>query len=613
LFQDAVGQSGGIWLLWRSGLGDITIIEASDQFVVAKLQSDTETLNIIVVYAAPSVSRRSGLWEKLSEVLESLEGPIVIGGDFNTIVRLDERSGGNGSLSLDSVQFGDWINSNCLVDMGFNGNKFTWKRGKVEANFVAKRLDRVLCCAHARLKWQDARVTHLPFLASDHAPLYVQLSPVVDRDPSRRPFRFEAMWLSHPSFREMLLASWNGGISTAEALAVLRFKLKKWNREVFGDVKKKKEDLMKEIKDIQDALELSQSDDMLRKEEDLIKAFDVVLEQKEIIWFHKSREKWVALGDRNTNYFHTSTIIRRRQNRIERLRNEEGSWISDAKDLEALAVRYYQRLYSMDDVPQVVSKLPQEGFASLTQSERLALNKPFSAVEVEIAMKSMGKYKAPGPDGYQPIFYQSCWEIVGDSVIRFALDFFRSGVLPPQTNDALVVLIPKVARPESMNQFHPISLCNALFKMITKMLVLRLKQVIGKLIGPAQSSFIPGRLSPDNIVVVQEAVHSMRRKKGRKGWMLLKLDLEKAYDHIRWDFLEDTLRAAGLEESWVQWILQCVTGPSMSVLWNGEKTEGFMYLLSRFCNKVGDFQRFRIRFVNVFKDLQRRRREAIDG
>ena len=73
-----------------------------------------------------------------------------------------------------------------------------------------------------------------------------------------------------------------------------------------------------------------------------------------------------------------------------------------------------------------------------------------------------------------------------------------------------------------------------------------------KLIGHAQSSFIPGRLSADNIVVVQEAVHSMKKKQGRKGWMLLKLDLEKAYDRLRWDFLEDTLRAAGLSENWVR-------------------------------------------------------------
>lgn len=125
------------------------------------------------------------------------------------------------------------------------------------------------------------------------------------------------------------------------------------------------------------------------------------------------------------------------------------------------------------------------------------------------------------------------------------------------------MLIAKVAKPEKITQFRPISLCNVLFKTITKTMVLRLKKVMPLLIGPAQSNFIPGRLSTDNIVIVQEAIHSMRRKKGRKGWMLLKLDLEKAYDRIRWDFLEDTLTAARLPDKWIRWIMTCVAGPSI--------------------------------------------------
>lgn len=139
---------------------------------------------------------------------------------------------------------------------------------------------------------------------------------------------------------------------------------------------------------------------------------------------------------------------------------------------------------------------------------------------------------------------------VGESVTCFVLDFLESGTLPADLNDALLVLIPKVMKPERITQFCSISLCNVLFKIITKTIVERLKRVITKLIGPAQSSFIHGRVSIDNIVVVQEAVHSIKRKQGRKGWMLLKLDLEKAYVRIRWDFLEDTLIAARLAERW---------------------------------------------------------------
>lgn len=128
--------------------------------------------------------------------------------------------------------------------MGFTGNKFTWRRGRVENTFVAKRLDRVFCCAQTRLKWQEALVSHLSFLSSDHAPLYVQLCPDVRRNPGRRPFRFEAAWLSYTGFKELLVNSWDGELTTPQALEGLRVKLKRWNKEVFGDIQQRKEKLV---------------------------------------------------------------------------------------------------------------------------------------------------------------------------------------------------------------------------------------------------------------------------------------------------------------------------------------------------------------------------------
>lgn len=351
--------------------------------------------------------------------------------------------------------------------------------------------------------------------------------------------------------------------------------LRRWNKQVFGDIQGKKEKLVKDITEVQSLIDICPSDVLFVREENLVQELEIVLEQEEMVWFQKSREKWVTQGDRNTKFFHLSTVIRRRRNRIEMLKDNEGCWVSDVKDLEKLAVEFFTRLYSLNDVPSIVDALPDHGFVQISQADMGHLNRDFSATEIERSIRSMGSFKAPGPDGFQPVFYQKGWDIVGESVTRFALDFFSSDTLPEKTNDALVVLILKVSKPELITQFRPISLCNVLFKIITKTLVARLKGVMDKLIGPTQSSFIPGRLSTDNIVIVQEAVHSMRRKKGRKGWMLLKLDLEKAYDRVRWDFLEDTLRVVGLSESWIQWIMQCVSGPDMSLFWNGEKTEAF--------------------------------------
>lgn len=368
-------------------------------------------------------------------------------------MRIDERTGGNGRLSTDSIAFGEWISELALIDMGFCGNKYTWKRGCMESTFVSKRLDRILCCAHTRLKWQEPVVSHLPFFSSNHAPLYLQLCPVTGSDPRQRPFRFEAAWLNHSGFKDLLTASWDGNLKTPEALNGLRIKLKQWNKEVFGDVQRRKEKLMVEIKTVQEVLEHNQTDALLAKEAELIKEFDVLLEQEELIWFQKSREKWVVTGDRNTKFFHTSTIIRRRRNRIEMLKNDEDVWISEATQLEKLAVEYYSRLYSLADVDPVAPKLPQVGFVKLSSDELTALCKPFSAAEVETSVRSMGKFKAPGPDGFQPVFYQQCSDIVGDSVVGFVLDFFETGILPSQTsqtNDALVVLIAKVLKPEKI-------------------------------------------------------------------------------------------------------------------------------------------------------------------
>ncbi|CAA7025018.1 unnamed protein product [Microthlaspi erraticum] len=459
--------------------------------------------------------------------------------------------------------------------MGFTEPRYTWKRGREERFFVAKRLDRVFCNAHARLRWQEATLRHLPFLSSDHAPLYVQLEPQTVGDPRRRPFHFEAAWLKHAGFKELLASSWDGSLTTPMALEKLRVRLRKWNKELFGDIRIRKEKLLQEIQTVQGRLEVMQTDDLLLQESGLLQELDMILEQEEVLWFQKSREKWVSLGDRNTRYYHTTTVVRIRRNRIETLRDDEGAWITQPRDLERLAAEYYRRLYSLDDVDPIVPRLNPLGFTQLTGEELRGLNKPFLQEEVETAIRSMGKYKAPGPDGFQPIFYHESWDVVGDSVSRFVLDFFRTWSFPAGTNDAIVVLIAKVLKPEKITHFRPISLCNVLFKTITKTMVMRLKRVMPNLIGPAQASFIPGRLSTNNIVLVQEAVHSMRRKKGRKGWMLLKLDLEKAYDRIRWDFLEDTLQAARLPASWIQWIMQCVSGPDMTILWNGEKTEAF--------------------------------------
>ena len=143
----------------------------------------------------------------------------------------------------------------------------------------------------------------------------------------------------------------------------------------------------------------------------------------------------------------------------------------------------------------------------------------------------MGPTKAPWPDGINALFYQKFWHIVGNDVMNVVLDFLNNGVMLPDLNHTNIVLIHKVKNPENMSDYRPIGLCNVVYKIISKVLANRLKQVLPNIISPTQSAFVLGRLITDNIIVAYEALHSMHiRKKGKTSSLALKLDVSKAYD-----------------------------------------------------------------------------------
>lgn len=284
--------------------------------------------------------------------------------------------------------------------------------------------------------------------------------------------------------------------------------------------------------------------------------------------------EWIKDGDHNTTLFHLSTIIRRWKNKIVALKNDDLQWVYDKQQVMNIVVDYFSKLF-MDDGVEGEYHIPMGVCTELSTEDWEQVNRPFTRSDIDLVISTMGSLKAPGPHGFKALFYQKNWDLVAPNVYNMVLEVLEGKGLTPSLNDTFLVLIPKCEKPEFPTQFRPIGLCNVAYKIITKAIVNRIKPLMPKLTSCTQTSFVPGRQITDNIVIVQEVIHTMRRKQSGKGLMTLKIDFEKAYDRLKWSFIRDTLCEMNLPIRLIEIIMECITASSLQILWNGEKTEPF--------------------------------------
>jgi len=182
---------------------------------------------------------------------------------------------------------------------------------------------------------------------------------------------------------------------------------------------------------------------------------------------------------------------------------------------------------------------------------------------------SLGREKAPGPNGFTALFYVKYWDCIKSSVLPAIGNFFTSNELPREQNHTFITLIPKKLGPSTVHHFRPISLCNIIYKIISKLLANRLKFLLSKIISPFQTAFVPGRHIQDNSILSHEMLHSLKSKRGRGGLMAVNIDMEKAFDKMECHFLLTIMEKLGFQPQWITWIRLCITTSSFLVLLNG--------------------------------------------
>ncbi|RVW41530.1 hypothetical protein CK203_068262 [Vitis vinifera] len=365
---------------------------------------------------------------------------------------------------------------------------------------------------------------------SDHSPILLDGGGV---RTGKIPFRFENMWLKVDGFKELIRGWWEGYIvqgSFSHILAVKlstpKHNLKAWNREVFGNVSNKKVAALSQL-GIWDAQERERSLFVEEREirRGVVEDFKYWADLEEISWRQKSRELWLQEGDKNTSFFHKVANARRRRNFLAKLR-VNGVLLTEEVDIKERVAIAFQSILSDSgngDLPLVgwtlllylALMLKLWRFLSLRRRSLL----PFLA---RMGIKLLGQMAFPWPFG------------------------------------------------------RPVSLVGSLYKLLAKVLAICLTKVVGNLVSVFQHAFVAGRQILDAFLIANEAIDS-RMKANLRG-VICKLDIEKAYDHVNWNFILAMLEKMGFGFKWISWVRRCIITARFSVLANRSPQTSFKVL-----------------------------------
>ena len=291
----------------------------------------------------------------------------------------------------------------------------------------------------------------------------------------------------------------------------------------------------------------------------------------------RSKLKNIELGERNTAYFLSLEKSNSEKKCISQLQAADKSIVHSSDAISKELLSFYSNLYTdsaedtdiineqmfLNDVQPTLENVEQQNCeGSITENECLK------------ALKKMKNSKTPGIDGLPAEFYKVFWIDIKKIVTESVNFSFEKNELSLDQRRGLISLVPKKDKDRlSLKNWRPIALLTTDYKIIAKCLALRIIKVIDKLISQDQTGYIKGRYIGENIRTVQDAIEYLIINK--KAGILLLIDFEKAFDTVRWSFIDKTLQAFNFGISFRKWVSVLYNNIQSAVLNNGFLTQFF--------------------------------------
>ncbi|GJU18554.1 hypothetical protein Tco_1146520 [Tanacetum coccineum] len=475
-----------------------------------------------------------------NQVMHVQNRPWVLLGDFNAALNLEDHSAGGYELNAAMHEFKECVQVMEVADVNSTGIHFT--------SFAIFQ----------------------PYRISDHSPCILRIPTVVK--PKSKPFKFSNFLVYKEGFHEIVETGWSVNVEGCAMFCVV--KRLKGMKSPFpkllhnhGNLHERVNKIRIKLNEAQKAIDRDPSSSILHEEHAYyLLAFKEAHLDEERFLKQKTKIEWLLAGDSNTTYFHKIVKSKYARNRIEMVSDAFNN-IYDGNQVPGAFVNHYNQFLRAEGV--TIPLDDHDLFTHVLDDAKAEfMVRDVSNDEVRSVIFSIGDDRAPGPNGCTAAFFKKAWDMVGGDITYVVRDFFSKGKLLKELNHTIISLIPKVTTPTRINDYRPISCCNVLYKCISKIIANRVKEGLGDIVSINQSAFVPGRRISDNILLTQELMRNYHRRRGPPR-CAFKVDIQKAYDIVDWNFLETILVGFGFHPKMVQWIMVCVTGASYSICFNG--------------------------------------------
>ncbi|XP_057779773.1 uncharacterized protein LOC130998369 [Salvia miltiorrhiza] len=532
---------------------------------------------VAIVHGSNDYIQRRQLW---NDILSLNTDSIIVAGDFNAVKGAHERSSNCLPNAASCQDFCEFIARSRLIESPSVGLRFTWSGRKFMPSHVESLLDRVLYSDNFAALWNSCYTQNLPRITSDHSPIVLRCINTQQGGP--RFFKFQHMWTMHSSFQDLVRQSWMKEVHTRcpiylvmVKLKRLREELKTWNKTVFGNVNSMISDAQHELLEIQNQIATSGYTSPLFDQEVKLQAkVGSALARQNALLQQKCRVAWLNDGDRNSAFFYAMLKYKKKPHIISHL-SIQGDPEYDQDRISQHIVEYFSTLFE-DELhdPLDFGLLEAVLDPVITNDQNQMLVRIPTEEEITAAVFGLDSNSSSGPDGFPGKFFQNCWAIIKGDIWEVVSTFFRKSYLPTSCNSSTMVLLPKKDVVSTVADLRPILLSNFFFKIISKILASRLGEVAFISVSHNQFGLISGRSIHDCITLGSEGVNCMKRTNGGVN-MACKIDIKKAFDTLRWDFLLSVLKVSGYDDTFIRWIEIILHSARFSILYNGRLHEYF--------------------------------------